>query len=96
MPAYAGTVGLRTEHVPVAGLAVVAQCRAGACSRRRDCQFADNPSPSILKNQLKGERGVAEWQPCRRREEPGPKILAGWTAGGGAGGAGGVQHVALW
>ena len=33
---------------------------AGECSRRRDCHFADIPSPSLLKHLLKAEGGAAE------------------------------------
>ena len=34
--------------------------RHGLASRRRDCHFADIPSPSILKHLLEGEGGAAE------------------------------------
>ena len=37
------------------------------CSRRRDCHFADAPSPSTLQHLLKGEGGAAERQNSRRR-----------------------------
>ena len=36
------------------------QKRCGGLSRRRDCHFADIPSPSMLKTQLKGAVGTAE------------------------------------
>ena len=34
--------------------------RRGGISRRRDCLFADVPSPSVLKHLLKGEGDAAE------------------------------------
>ena len=43
-------------------------------SRRRDCHFADIPSPSLLKRLLKGEGGAAKWQ--SRRRLVGPRDLA--------------------
>ena len=42
----------------------------GESSRRRDCHFADNPSPSILKHLLKREGGCSRMtvSPTPRRE----------------------------
>ena len=46
-------------------------------SHRRDCYFADVPSPSLLKHQLKGEGGAAELLACSRNR-PAPCALIGF------------------
>ena len=38
-----------------------------APGRRRDCQFTDTPSPSVLTHLMKREGGAVEWQNSRRR-----------------------------
>ena len=59
---------LRPEHVRdhtcahLNGTGPPCPFRSAACSRRRDCHCACNPSPSLLKRLLEGEGGAAEWQ----------------------------------
>ena len=54
--------GTFAEQVPMraATSRVVLLKDSGDNSRRRDCHFADTPSPSMLKHLLKVEGGAAE------------------------------------
>ena len=61
-PMYSCSVSEHTCRIGWPGAGGVPMLKARTCepSRQRDCHFTGIPSPSILKNLLKGEGGAAE------------------------------------